>query len=290
MLPAMKRPAIAIVGAGRLGTALAMRLADAGYSIPEIVVRGNSRSLASARRLARGVGARLVTARTPRLTAGLVWFCVPDAQISKVADELSRQGWRGKTVFHSSGVLTSEVFRSLRKSGACAASVHPLMTFVKSTVPDLTDVPFAAEGDATAVAMAKAIIQKLGGKVFAIRKHDKPAYHAFATLICPLLVSLLASAEAAAALAEIPGREARRRMMPILRQTLENYADLGPADAFSGPFVRGDGETIRLHLQSLAQAPAAREAYRALAQTALEYLPSQRKRKLQKLLQSPSSA
>src|SRR5579863_9590184 len=150
MLPAMKRPAIAIVGAGRLGTALAMRLAEAGYSIPEIVVRGNSRSLASARRLARGVGARLVTARTPRLTAGLVWFCVPDAQISKVADELSRQGWRGKTVFHSSGVLTSEVFRSLRKSGACAASVHPLMTFVKSTVPDLTDVPFAAEGDATA--------------------------------------------------------------------------------------------------------------------------------------------
>jgi len=290
MLPAMKRPSIAIVGAGRLGTALAIRLADAGYSIREIIGRGNPQSLRTARKLARGVGARVVAIQTAQLTADLIWFCVPDAEISRAAAALSRYDWRGKIAFHSSGVLTSEVFRALHKGGAQAASVHPLMTFVAGSLPELTQVPFAVEGDASAVAMAKTIIRKLGGNAFAIRKQDKPAYHAFATMICPLLVSLLASSEAVAELAGIPRRKARRRMMPILRQTLTNYAKLGPADAFSGPIVRGDAETIRLHLRSLAKAPAAKHAYLALARAALEYLPSQSKRELQKLLQSPSSA
>jgi predicted short-subunit dehydrogenase-like oxidoreductase (DUF2520 family) len=290
MLPAMKRPSIAIVGAGRLGTALAIRLAEVGYSIREIIARGNPQSLRTAGKLARSVGAQVVTVRAAQLTADLIWFCVPDAEISNAAAALSRHDWRGKIAFHCSGVLTSETLRALHKGGAHAASVHPLMTFVAGSLPELTHVPFAVEGDAPAVAMAKAIIGRLGGNAFAIRKQDKPAYHAFATMICPLLVSLLASSEAAAELAGIPAPEARLRMMPIVRQTLANYAKLGLADAVSGPIVRGDAATIRLHLRSLAKTPAAKDAYLALARAALEYLPSHRKRELRKLLQSPSSA
>jgi len=285
MLPAMKRPSLAIVGAGRLGTALAMRLAEAGYSIPEVIARGNPQSFRTARTLARKVGARVVTIRTTQLTADLIWFCVPDAEISNAAAGLSRHDWRGKIAFHSSGVLTSEIFRVLYKRGAHAASVHPLMTFVAGSLPELIHVPFALEGDAPAVAIAKTIIRKLGGNPFAIRKQDKPAYHAFATMICPLLVSLLASSEAVAELAGIPRRQARRRMMPIIRQTLANYAQLGPADAFSGPIVRGDVATVRVHLQSIAKTLAAKDAYLVLARAALEYLPSPRKRELRKLLQ-----
>jgi predicted short-subunit dehydrogenase-like oxidoreductase (DUF2520 family) len=284
MLPAMKRPRIAIVGAGRLATTLAIRLADAGYSIPEVIVRGNPQSLRSARKLTQNLGARAVSMRTTQLAADLIWFCVPDAEIANAAVALSRPDWSGKIAFHSSGVLTSDVFRVLRNQGASAASVHPLMTFVAGSVPELTQVPFAVEGDALAVRMAKAIIRNLGGNAFAIQKRDKAAYHAFATMICPLLVSLLASSEAVAVLAGIRSREARRRMLPIIRQTLANYAQLGPAESFSGPIVRGDAETIRLHLRSLAKAPAAKDAYLALARAALKYLPSQRKRELQKLL------
>jgi predicted short-subunit dehydrogenase-like oxidoreductase (DUF2520 family) len=286
MLPAMKRPSVTIVGPGRLGTALALRLAEAGYSISGIFVPGNSRSLSSALRLARGVGARVVTTQTAQLTADLIWFCVPDAEISNVAAELAHHDWRRKIAFHSSGVLTSDVFRVLRNKGAHLASVHPLMTFVAGTLPELTHVPFAVEGDAPAATMANTIIRRLGGNAFAIRKQDKAPYHAFATMICPLLVSLLASSEAVAALAGIPSREARRRMMPIIQQTLANYTRLSPADAFSGPIVRGDAETIRLHLRCVAKAPAAKGAYLALARAALEYLPSRKKRELQKLLQT----
>ena len=41
--------------------------------------------------------------------------------------------------------------------------------------------------------------------------------------------------------------EARKKMLPIVRQTLANYAKLGPAEAFSGPIVRGDAQVVRKH-------------------------------------------
>jgi len=279
----MKRPSIAIVGPGRLGTTLVQRLADAGYPIAEIIVRNHSRSLPSARKLARGVGARLVTAPASRLHADVIWFCVPDAEVTEAAASLAKRNWRGKIAFHSSGVLTSDALRSLKKMGGAIASVHPLMTFVAGSTPDLRGVSFAIEGDILATRAARKIVRDLGGEGVAIKKKDKAAYHAFATMICPLLVSLLAASEAAAASAGISSSKALRRMMPIIRQTLENYLKLGSAAAFSGPIVRGDAETIRQHLRALAKTPAAKDAYLALARAALEYLPSGNQKKLQKL-------
>lgn len=281
--PAVKRPSIAIVGAGRLGTALATRLASAGYPISEIIYRDNRRSLASIRGLARKLGARASTINAALLRADLVWFCVPDAEVSKAAAQLSST-WEEKVAFHSSGVLTSDALEVLREKGAAVASVHPLMTFVNGTMPDLQGVTFAVEGDARAIPVARKIIGDLRGNAVRLRKQDKIAYHAFATMICPLLVALLATAEETAALAGLSRTEARRRMMPIIRQTLANYAMLGPAGSFSGPIVRGDVTTIRQHLKALAKAPAFRNVYVALAKAALEYLPSRKPEATAKIL------
>jgi predicted short-subunit dehydrogenase-like oxidoreductase (DUF2520 family) len=260
----VKRPSIAIVGAGRLGTALASRLTEADYNVAII--------------------SRKKKPKPVEQSADVTWFCVPDSEIARAAAGLLGQEWNSRVAFHSSGVLTSDVLAVLRRKGASVASVHPLMTFVRGSIPQLKGVPFFVEGNQPALRVARNIVRNLGGTAVSLRKHDKAAYHAFATMICPLLVSLLAASEEAAALARISRTQARRRMMPIVRQTLENYLNLGPADAFSGPIVRRDAETIRLHLRTLSQAPAAKDAYIALAQAALKYLPSKNKRELQKLL------
>ena len=131
---------------------------------------------------------------------------------------------------------------------------------------------------------AKKIARDLGAAPVAIRKKDKVAYHAFATMICPLLVSLLAASEKVAALGGIREREARRRMMPIIRQTLRNYEKLGPAGAFSGPIVRGDAETIREHLSVMKTIPAAKNAYATLAKAALEFLPNRNRKEMMRLV------
>src|SRR5204862_7131913 len=139
---------------------------------------------------------------------------VPEEQVSRAAGAFRPGQWKGKIAVHSSGVLTSEALSSLRKQGAQIASVHPLMTFVRGSVPQLAGVPFAIEGDRAAVRAAKQIVHYLNGHAIHLRTQDKVAYHAFATMVCPLLVSLLATAEKTAALTGMPSAEARRRMKP----------------------------------------------------------------------------
>jgi predicted short-subunit dehydrogenase-like oxidoreductase (DUF2520 family) len=209
---------------------------------------------------------------------------VPDSQIAAAAADLLGHDWKNKIALHSSGVLSGDALQSLRAAGASVASVHPLMTFVEKSKPDLEGVPFAVEGDALAVQVAASVLGNLGGNCFRIRKQNKIAYHAFATMICPLLVSLLAASEKVAMLAGISQREARRRMMPIIRQTFANYGRLGPAASFSGPIVRGDAETIAQHLATLQETREAHRVYIALAEAASKYLPSRNRTKIRALL------
>jgi len=286
MLPAMgAKPRIAIVGAGRLGSSLAIELSRAGYPVSELVGRSGSPSGGKARRLARKLHARFSFPQASCLDAEVVWFCVPDREISSAARILARRGqWRGKAAFHSSGALTSAELGALERQGAFVASVHPMMSFVRGVVPSLKDVPFALEGNPRALAVAEKIVRNLGGIAFRIPAKNKVAYHAWGAFASPLAIALLVTAEQVAAAAGIGPREARRRMLPILRQTLENYRRWGAAAALSGPLVRGDVEIIGKHLETLKTLPEAKDVYRALSCSALCLLPAGQRRKLDKAL------
>lgn len=291
MLPGMAaKPTIAIIGAGNLATALALFLHRSGYQVEAILSKPLPQSRKKARQLAKKVGAQVISEVSNALSAKVVWFCVPDAQIAPAARDwsakLNWKTWKGKMAFHSSGALSSDELALLRRRGAAIASVHPFMTFVRGSQPSLAGVPFAIEGDSAAVRMARRIINDLAGHPLPLRKRDKPAYHAWGTFASPFFVALLVAAEQVAGIAGIKPQAARRRMMPILLQTLANYASLGPAGAFSGPIIRGDADTIRRHLEILRKHPAVLDLYLAMAWEALSHLPTRKKGSLRKILQS----
>jgi len=291
MLPGMHAaPSIAIVGPGNLGSALALSLARAGFTVEFIVAHGSGKSLQRARALARQVQARPALS-SDDVTADLVWFCVPDSQIAPAARLFARTGsWKGRVALHSSGALTSDELESMRCKGAAVASVHPLMTFVGRSRPELAGVPFTIEGDPAAVRVARRIVKAAGGDPYLIHKQEKAAYHAWGTFASPLLTALLAVTQEVATLAGVRGERARRRMTPILSRTLSNYAEFGASRGFSGPIIRGDVETVRQHLRVLRALPAAREVYVALARAALEYLPAKNKHALRPLLAPDDSS
>jgi len=279
------KPSIAIVGPGRLGSALALELKRAGYPISGVLSHPGMESQRKARALARKIHAPALTGHDLPLTADVVWFCVPDGDIATVARQLAAGSqWRGKIAFHSSGALPSDQLDVVRKQGASVASVHPLMTFVAGSAPSLEGVPFAVEGDDAAVRLARTIVRGLGGETFAIRKRYKAAYHAWGGFTSPLVVAALVAAEQVARAAGLSAAEARRRMLPIVRQTIANYARLGPAGAFSGPLVRGDAEVVRRHLQALKSLPDAREVYLALSKMAVRHLPVRKRAQLARVL------
>jgi predicted short-subunit dehydrogenase-like oxidoreductase (DUF2520 family) len=281
-----EKPAIAIVGTGRLGRTLAKQLTDSGYRIAELVSRPGSASKPRTRALARAIGARVANTSSATLDVDLIWLCVPDSQISASAAALRpRTMWKGKVVFHSSGALTSDELDVLRGAGASVAAVHPLMTFVNGSSPRLQGVSFAVEGDAAALHMARGVVKSLGGEFFRISKKHKATYHAFGAFTSPLLIALLASAEQVARTAGISAAVARRRMLPILQQTLANYSAQGPNAAFTGPIVRGDAEIVRKHLDALDAIPEVVGVYKALVRSALRYLPSKNRSAMQRLVE-----
>jgi predicted short-subunit dehydrogenase-like oxidoreductase (DUF2520 family) len=281
------KPRVAIVGAGNLGSALAVSLRRAGYTIESVIARSRSASLDKAQKLAKEVGTRALALPSHDLRADLIWFCVPDSEIAHAARALvAKIEWKRKIALHSSGALTSDELSVLRKQGAAVASVHPMMTFVRGSRPSLGGVPFVIEGDRIAVRAARQIVHDVGGQAFSIRKADKAAYHAWGTFASPLFTALLATTEEVAAVAGVSRKAAKRRMIPILRQTLANYAAFGAAGAFSGPIVRGDVDTVKKHLRVLRKIPPGRGVYVSLAEAALRYLPARNKVALQKALRS----
>jgi predicted short-subunit dehydrogenase-like oxidoreductase (DUF2520 family) len=304
--PANKKPAVAIVGSGSLASFLAPALRQAGYEISEVIVRAGARpeSIRRARALARKVGAKVVTVERAALSASVIWFLVPDGQIGDAAAVVAKWvaasrlsgpagpigaiGSRGlRWAFHSSGALLSDELRPLRRAGIAVASVHPLMTFVAGARPSLAHVPFAVEGDVGATRLARRMVRDLGAESFVLPAGRKAAYHAWATMTSPLLVAYLVTLEEAARRAGLSREAARRMSLPIILQTLANYGRRGPANSFSGPFVRGDAETVAKHLALLRIDRLTHSVYLALARIAVEKLPVKNRRELRRLLCEP---
>ena len=253
----LKKPSIAIAGYGNLGRVLAATLKKRGYRVDEIVRRSSR----------------------PRLTADVVWFCVPDKAIAATAKALAHKtDWKGKIAVHSSGALPASELRALQRRGASVASAHPLNTFVKKSKPELAGVPFAIEGDARATRIVTAIARELNrnAPVIRIRPEQKPLYHAMGAFASPLLVALLANAEVVGKAAGM--KDPRQSLAKIIQTTLDNYLAHGAAASFSGPLVRGDAATVRKHLSALKNLRHQRAVYRALAGSALELLPTPLKR------------
>jgi predicted short-subunit dehydrogenase-like oxidoreductase (DUF2520 family) len=98
---------------------LAPALVKAGYAIEEIVARPQPGSLARARKLARRVGARVVTTKDAIRGAAVLWFCVPDREIRRAAEVVAtRVRLTGvRFAFHSSGALASGELDVLRRAG-----------------------------------------------------------------------------------------------------------------------------------------------------------------------------
>jgi predicted short-subunit dehydrogenase-like oxidoreductase (DUF2520 family) len=265
---------VSIVGPGNLGSALALTLVSAGYRVKYIAARPSRSGVLHARALAKRTKAQLVTLGKESLDSDIVWLAVPDDAIADVSRTLAAsQDWKGRLVFHSSGALTSEELVALRKQGAKAASVHPMMTFVRGAAPEMAGVSFALEGDAVAVRAARAIVESLGANPFVIKKQNKVLYHVFGSFASPLVIALMASMEEVGKAAGIPQRDVKSIILPLLRRTWGNYLAKGPPSAFSGPLVRGDVATVRKHLAELKKLPEAREVYLALARASLKRLP-----------------
>ncbi len=273
---------VAIVGAGRVGTALGMALKRAGWRVAAVGGRGT----AATRRAARQLGAPAVSAREAAGLADLVIVAAPDDAVAAVARDIAPAVKRGTIVVHTAGALSSDALAAVRRRGARAASMHPLMTFPTAAkgLAGIRGAHFFFEGDRGTAPVLRALVRSIGGVPVAVSKRGKALYHAGAVLACNDLVALLAEAFGLFGSAGIAEAPARAALGPLIRRTVENVLALGPARALTGPVARGDAGTIARHLAAL-RGPA-RESYRVLGLVTLRLarLPAPKRRAIAGLL------
>jgi len=290
------KPAIAIVGAGRIGCALGRRLHEQGWRIGPVITR----SMRSAREARRRIGSGTPQAGLSEavLVADVILISTPDRAIGDTAAELARLGqsspsvagpaakrprklrgqtWQGKVVLHTSGALASDVLRTLALRGAATGSLHPLQTFSGRTLPLLAGSVCVIEGSASALPMARRISRDLGCIAVVLPPRNKAAYHAGAALAAGHVLAVFEAAVRMLIEAGFPRKRAVAALLPLTRQTLANYERLGPraapSSAWTGPLSRGDFGVIERHLEALRGFPKEyRGAYEALSKLAVTVL------------------
>lgn len=253
-MPAKKRkekPAVSIIGTGRLGATLAIALARHDYPIRSLVARQIKNARKAAALLDDKPAAYAANQIGLLPQAALFLISTPDDQIARVAAQLAKLNYDPlPTVLHTSGALSSEVLSPLRAKGWSTGSVHPLIS-VSDAKDSIEGAFWSVEGDARAVRIAKALVRDLGGTSFSIPTADKPLYHAAAVMTSGNVTALFDVALEMLVECGLTRKTARRILQPLLVSTVHNLETKDPAQALTGTFSRGDVETVKRHLASL---------------------------------------
>ena len=266
------KPEVSIIGCGRVGTALAVFLARAGYPIAGLA----SKTLASAKNAAvlAGTGQVFTYAGAAAQRGKIVFITTPDGAIHEVFKTLAAQKafLPGTVVFHCSGALSSCIFPTA--PGLAKGSIHPLQSFAPHE-PDqpspFKGVNISVEGDELAVALGTELIGALGGISFTIPTQAKTLYHAAAVVASNYLVTIEHFAVELLKEADISGPRAYEILEPLILGTLANIGRRGTMASLTGPVARGDYKIVAAHLADIEKKrPDYLEFYKTLGRQTLK--------------------
>jgi predicted short-subunit dehydrogenase-like oxidoreductase (DUF2520 family) len=255
---------IGFIGAGKVGSAMAVLLQKAGYQVVGIA----SRSQESAQVMAKRLNCPVLSKGEAARNAEVLFLTTSDDAISTVAEEVASDGafYSGQVVLHMSGAHTAQLLEPAAKQGAITLSLHPIQSFasVEQAIELIPGTYFSIEGDVRGHGLAIKMVEDLGGKHFLLESESKVLYHGAASVASNYLVGLLDTAMKLLAEAGVPEELRLPAFLPLVTGTLENIKKLGIPEALTGPISRGDCGTVKKHLTAMEGLPQLTSVYRIL--------------------------
>lgn len=254
---------LGFIGAGVVGTAIAVRLQEKGHPVVAVA----SRSKSSADKLANAVDGCQAYERIQEVVdaADIVFVTTPDDEIQEAINSLV---WRqGQSVVHCSGVDSLDVLQKAKDDGAQVGGFHPLQSFASVThaIDNLPGSTFAIEAEEPLLDTLKHLATSLDGNFVVLGLGDKAAYHAAAVIACNYTVTLMKMATDMWNTFGVSTEEATKALLPLLRGTINNIENVGLPNCLTGPIARGDIGTILKHLDAIEEkAPELAATYREM--------------------------
>lgn len=254
---------IALVGAGNVGTAVASLFARKDHEIVAVASRTPASAEAASKRLGADVYAVDELPETD-----LVLLGVPDAAIQGVSADIAGRVAGGAYVWHFAGSCGPSVLGAVIGNGGIACATHPVQA-CPTVDAAVARLPGSAWGvtcsdPAAEERIVELIGRDLDGYALVLPEEVRSIWHAAAVATSNGLAAVLATGESI--LADMDIDDPMRVLGPLAEGTLQNAREGGGGAAtLTGPVVRGEKETVRLHVNALRDRPGSLMQYRAAA-------------------------
>jgi predicted short-subunit dehydrogenase-like oxidoreductase (DUF2520 family) len=257
---------LVLIGAGRVGTAVAVLLQRSGHRFIGVA----SRSPDGAQRAADLLGAPVFdTELMPAAEAALVG--VPVDQLARVGAKLAALH-RTEIVCHFAGPVGLSPLRPAADVGMSVAALHPVQI-----CPDVETavqlLPGSAWGMTTSPEIAEwarnLIAHDLHGLPVEVAEDDRALWHAAAVTTANGIAALMSLGEGM--LSRMGVTHPSQVLGPLAAGAVATAVARGDAGAtLTGPVVRGEAATIAAHVHALrTHAPELLESYELVAKTIL---------------------
>lgn len=189
--------------------------------------------------------------------------CLLAVQDSHIGDLVGELATKDMLVVHCSGATPLSVLDGLSKTGVW----YPVQTFSRDRVVSLQDVPIAIE--TTHKEDQDLLIRlalKLQAKPINVASDQRGVLHLSAVMVNNFVNHLFSLGEDELLKAGL----SFDLLLPLIQETVRKASANGPKQSQTGPAMRGDGPTIRKHLDLLND-PITREVYKQLTSSIIEF-------------------
>ncbi|MDQ4143900.1 MAG: DUF2520 domain-containing protein [Actinomycetota bacterium] len=242
---------VALVGAGRVGTAVTQILAQAGHPIVGVSSRTRSSQEDAARRLSCPTFD--FHSKVPETDVILVG--AGDEALEEIAGALAPHLKRGTRLFHFAGSQGVAPFEIARSAGARVCATHPVQA-----CPDIdtavTRLPNSAWGITCAPEdvdwVEDLVVHDLHGHPLHVREEDRAVWHASSVMVSNGIAALLAIGESMIRSTGVDNPELV--LSPLALGTVRNAHEGGGGGVtLTGPVVRGEKSVIERHVRALRE-------------------------------------
>ncbi len=263
-----------VVGAGRVGTSLALALVRTGFRCASIVARQTTTRAVLRRRLLRSDILKSISDLKDNFQ--FVIIAVRDGEIRSVADLLGANRnieWRDKIVFHTSGVVELDALDKLKARGANIGAFHPLAPFAsKFASQKARSIFYDFAGDKKSLRLARELAHRLESRLFVLKsERERTMLHVASVLASNFTVIAARTSEEMAA-GIIGSGNSKSVIDRLLSDTVDNIFSKKGYEALTGPLARGDINVIQKHLRILENDPPLLQFYKSSALLGIESL------------------